>query len=470
MSRKKDETNVDNDMETDNDMEIIKESTPGQINQIIHTDIHADSKEQMENSTFNLDINNQDHEQLQQSANKSSNLQNDKAEIYKYTDKGPFYVILENTDIDTIDIGIKLNKAKNIQVLSITKIGKDKARVHTKSYDSANKIMTQRAMLGLLDYKAYLPYNYVFSSGIIKNIPIKYSTFEIQQNICSNIQVETVERLTKWDTATRTANPSTTIKLVFRSPDIPEKIDLAYCPTKVELYVQRPLFCRKCLSYGHLSKRCKSKNTRCVNCADVHDKNIDCVTKCKFCTVAYPKANKHRSSSPICPTYQFQLAVKKIMTIKRLTFNEAKEELLKQNPPATKQMPQQFLFSQIVSGQNPSPSTSTIIHIPNHSTQTTSSNPLKEVAAPSVSTQTSTAQELDPKSSNLNNDTDRNLQLILKLVNILQSSSNNGSNDTVVLKVLEQTLYRFTDENKLFNAPDLPASPITRSTDNNSEL
>lgn len=427
-------------MDTDNESDPT-DMTHEQIKKIIY-DINQTS-----NSNYDKKI-----DQTSNIESEKSNLNTDEiTEIYKHTDKGPFHVIIEKEDIDPIEIGFKLTALKSNQVISVTKINKNKARVQTKTYDSANKLISRKAMSGLLEYKVYLPPNYVFSAGIIRNIPVKYSTDEIHRNITSNVRVETVERLTMWDNTTKTANPSTTVKLVFRSQMIPEKVYLAYNPIKVDLYIQRPLFCRNCLSYGHARSKCASKTSLCVNCSEKkHENGIACKTACKFCKVSNPNASDHRSSASICPTYQFQLSIKKIMTTKRLTFREAKEELLRQNPPAAKQNypPLQYLFSQVLSNQH-EPNTNNKIATTTFATQT-----------PAKLTKTETSNKND----------EVYLQLILKLVNILQSSSNNGSNDSVVLRVLQQTLYRYTEEKQLFNQMDFESNAITSELNATSNL
>lgn len=165
-------------------------------------------------------------------------------EIHKYTDRGPFYLIAERNKIDHIDLELTLKRIPNIDLINIVKISQNKVRIQAKNYHAANKLIAHKSLYNINDYKIYLPKNYVITSGFIQNIPTKFTNDEIKNNITSNYEFDDVERLTKWDPIEHKSIPTESIKINFRANNVPDRIHIAYCPVKVHLCVQRPLFCK----------------------------------------------------------------------------------------------------------------------------------------------------------------------------------------------------------------------------------
>lgn len=365
-----------------------------------------------------------------------------KTEIYKSTDRGPYYVIVEQTDIDPIDLGLLLKRIPNINLCNLVKIAKNKVRIQAQNFSAANKLIAHQSLVGLTNYKVYLPKHYVVTAGVVRNIPAKYSVVEIKRNITSNFEIDEVERLNKWDNDQQKPIPSESIKITFRSTCVPDQIYIAYCPVKVDLYVQRPLFCKTCLSYGHLIKFCRSNTPLCGNCTQPkHDDKISCKPKCKFCPE--PLNSEHRTSSVNCPTFKFQYAIKRIMALKKNTFWEAKDELLKLNPPAVKQQQIQDLsFSEILK----------------YNSNTTSHTGSSQ-----------TSQSVPP--DKLNNakqqtTTDNHTKFIMTLANMIQASMSNGSNSEHVLHQVSNSLYNYADKNNLFTSSTERPAELTHTTFN----
>lgn len=377
----------------------------------------------------------------QQQENNDSKQQ--QTEIYKYTDKGPFYVIVEKQELDPIQLGIKLKRIPNHQIISIQRLGNNKARVHLNSYSAANKLITQTNFIGIPEYKVYLPLSFVTTTGVIRNIPSYYSEIEILQNITSTIPILGIERLTSWDFENKIAKPSTSIKISFRSTNIPDKVYIAFNPVKVELFIQRPLFCRKCLTYGHPVKYCKSKIPRCGNCSEPeHDTQNMCQTKCAFCTKIPSLPNNHRTSSNTCPKYKQQYEIKKTMIVKRISFKEAEAEVLKLNPPAVKPTDlQTFLYSHILSNPIPTSSKTQPLHLQPKKLRSDSETQT-QTDLPNVSSQ--------PQNSKENKENNNHLKFILSLINLFQSSYENGSNSELILNQISHSLNEYADANKLY--------------------
>lgn len=365
-----------------------------------------------------------------------------KTELYKPSDRGPFSVIVEKDPIDVIKLGIALKRIPKSQIITITRLTNKKARVQTGSYSAANKLITQKHFYGIADYKVYLPVNFVTTTGIIRHIPVYHTEKEIWENLTSNTPIIGIERLKIWDNTNKTTKPSQSIKIFFRSTTIPEKVYIAYNPIRVEHYIQLPLLCKTCLEYGHTPKYCKTKKPpKCGNCAEtIHDRNSICETKCAHCPNSnVTTATKHRTSSKECPTYIYQLELKRIMTIKRLSLNEAKMEYQKLNPSVSKQSFQPFTYSQIVSNPGPS-NTNPVTQQPmNITTQTKTDN-----------TTTKNITESIQQIKDITVEKDKHLQFILNLINMFQSSNTNGTHNELIFKKIGDSLNEYTMKNALF--------------------
>lgn len=357
-------------------------------------------------------------------------------EIYKYTDRGPYFLIAEKSDIDHIDLGLSLKRLPNTNLINIVKISHNKVRIQAKNYHAANQLIAHKSLYNLNEYKIYLPKQYVVTEGLIRNIPVKYSLKEIRDNITTNYDIEEIERLNTWDFKEQKKKPTENIKISFRANNIPEQIHIAYCPVKVLIYVQRPLFCRTCLSYEHTAKHCKTKTPLCNNCSEIqHDKNILCETKCKFCTRTAQPDTYHRSSSLKCPAYQIQFEIRKIMATKKVCFWEAKQELLQQNPQlATKKPPPQtLLFSQLF---NKGPNEAIANDIQSKRSQTIDNTP------------TCPPNSRDPNSQSEYN---QHTKFILTLLSMIQASINNGTDGEHILQQVNKSLYRYSEKNSLLD-------------------
>lgn len=167
-------------------------------------------------------------------------------ELYKHTDKGPYYVICEFNEIDEFKLCEKFLKFKLQDIVSVTKISKHKVRIHTKSYNSANKIIKMGQFDDFRKYKIYIPDNFVFTDGTVRDIPLYYEPDQLMEIINCKVPIVKIERLNKWNKFTQTSHPSTTLKISFRSATVPDNISFMWLLRKVEIFVQKPLFCVFC--------------------------------------------------------------------------------------------------------------------------------------------------------------------------------------------------------------------------------
>ncbi|KAG5869914.1 hypothetical protein JTB14_012117 [Gonioctena quinquepunctata] len=101
----------------------------------------------------------------------------------------------------------------------------------------------------------------------------------------------------------------------------------------VEPYIQRVIRCFRCLIYGHVTKKCRSTTTLCINCgkerrgshANRDHQDIICI---------YCKNNNHKSTSKQYPVYVEQDKADRKMATENLSYVEAKQANIASNSNA----------------------------------------------------------------------------------------------------------------------------------------
>ncbi|CAG9834547.1 unnamed protein product [Diabrotica balteata] len=90
----------------------------------------------------------------------------------------------------------------------------------------------------------------------------------------------------------------------------------------VDPYIHPVVQCYICLRYSHLSKQCKSKESRCKKFTDTTHTVETCNENNHY---IYCKTNDHTSLSRKCPIYEKQKKIKAIMASENITFREAEQ-------------------------------------------------------------------------------------------------------------------------------------------------
>lgn len=253
-----------------------------------------------------------------------------KTELYNTMDKGPYNLMMEGADIDGFEIGMKLKKLGIKDIHIIEKIARNKIRIQCKNKTCANDIIKKSDYEDLKKYKIYIPHNYVTSIGIVRNIPIYLSESEIRSNINSETLVTEVSRLTYYNKEEKISKPSQTIKITFRASTVPDHVIICHMKCNVNFFIDKPLFCTNCLSYGHFKKYCKTETIICKICTKItHENENSCKPYCKHCKDQ--NINSHKTADIICPEYKQQCDIREVMTKKKITFFEAKDFIKKNN-------------------------------------------------------------------------------------------------------------------------------------------
>lgn len=315
-----------------------------------------------------------------------------------------------------------MSKYKIKDITDISKINRNKVRITLLNFANANKIVKICGIKDLETYKFTIPLNYVHTEGIIKGVPTYLQIEDLPQHIQSDIPIQKIERLTYWNKDQQLALPSNSLKITFRSFKIPTSIKVHYINHQVSLFVQRPLLCNTCLSYGHTKKWCKKEETLCRICAkNSHEGN--CTPTCKHCP---PPNNTHTTAHATCETYKYQQQVKTIMTHKKITYNEAKINLKNFNPtPAAADINNyKRTYAQILQESNGNSTIQQTSNITNNNKQTTSN-------------QANTAETTSPKS---NEKAENFIKQVLQIVDTCKNEEKTpGKIDYAIIHLMAAT-------------------------------
>ena len=253
--------------------------------------------------------------------------------LYSSSDKGPFIVYLESTDKVGFNIG-KFNNIKiardifNLNLTDVIKIsnkGLNRIAIQFISYISANSFVNNKTLLDK-GYNIFIPFNFVTSKGIARNVDFDLSEEEILKTCkaYNNIKILNAKRLNRKTIKNdiTTYEPTGTVLFTFQGVNLPRSVNIYGLEFQISIYVAPVTQCFRCLRYGHTKTNCKGKE-KCLNCAgDIHPQegdNMPCMVKCFYCK------DSHKSNFKKCPEYVRQKNIKELMAFENLTFYEANE-------------------------------------------------------------------------------------------------------------------------------------------------
>ncbi|GAB0086449.1 hypothetical protein DMENIID0001_129700 [Sergentomyia squamirostris] len=243
-----------------------------------------------------------------------------KIENYLPTDQGPFVIHLEKEGLKHYEAGKLIIKAIGEKhMIDTTTIKDGKVKVRVTNYRSANMILASQELKSM-GLKAYIPINHIISVGTIDGIKIEEDLEEIRKEIKCEAQPVKIERIMWYNHETKTEIPTEKIKISFRAYNLPSSLSIFGGLFLVKIFVPKLLFCKKCLSYGHFKKICKSQIERCPKCAKEIHPDTTCETNCKFCNT-----NDHPTNAKECQEKIRQFKIKKYMVQNKCSYKYAKD-------------------------------------------------------------------------------------------------------------------------------------------------
>lgn len=240
--------------------------------------------------------------------------------IYYPDDKGPFILFAKSENINPMKLGFKLTSLNYKNILSINKFNKNTAKIIASDFKTANGIIGDNRINKVDGLGISIPEFLIYSTGYIDDIDLDINIETILENMESEVKIRHVERMTWYDREKQQSFPSKKIKIIFRSQTIPERVKIFFYHTRVKLFLPNIKKCTNCLIYGHVKKWCRNKKV-CNNCTEIHDDNIKCTSKCKYCKEI------HATFSFNCQENIIQKEILKEMYTNKISFSEAKYKI-----------------------------------------------------------------------------------------------------------------------------------------------
>lgn len=265
-------------------MQIITTISENEIDNIIG--VNSSAPNQYSSPAYNRNIPNA-------TANMAKQLTSQKLpapNLYAPSDRAPYLIIMQQQNINEISISRHIIACNLVGVKDIRKLGPNSVQVECKDLVSANNIIQCQKLRLLHNINSFIPNEYVKSIGIVKNVPLDLTNDDISDFIKSSVPIERIKRINFWDKETKQAKPGTSLKITFRSADIPQNIVLYYTIKKVEHFIPKVPVCNKCLRFGHIARSCRSTETKCVNCSEPTHAASDtsCNGSCTHCQKTMP--------------------------------------------------------------------------------------------------------------------------------------------------------------------------------------
>lgn len=180
-------------------------------------------------------------------------------------------------------------------IIDMNQIGRNKIMVILNSFIKANQLMDIiNKEEGV--YEVYVPKHLVCISGVIAGIPTDITEEEIMNDIRSDAPVVGVYRLNRYEDGRKV--PTTRISVTFCANMLPEKVWLFCCVSKIRPFIQKVVFCTRCLRYNH-------KATNCKGCSEKHEEedeeeNCQNQPKCLHCNQVSTKQEARSGTSIRC--------------------------------------------------------------------------------------------------------------------------------------------------------------------------
>lgn len=221
-----------------------------------------------------------------------------------------FVVFVESADsqkpIGTRDLVSLSNclRRYNKGVKYLRSLNKFKIGVYFEKPTLANAFVNNKTFLQDNYFKATIPASSTEVTGIIRNVPIKYSNKKIYTMLSSWKKIISIRRFYRKvfnEEGSSSRQPTQTIAVTFAATQLPDYVDMDGWRHNVSQYVPPVKQCYRCLRYGHISKFCKNEE-KCSICNNNHNFKV-CATPKEKAVCAHCRGN-HISISAQCPIKQ----------------------------------------------------------------------------------------------------------------------------------------------------------------------
>lgn len=161
------------------------------------------------------------------------------------------------------------------------------------------------------------------SYGVVKGVDLDLTETELLDIFECSTKVISVKRLRRVDSEGKWVN-SESVRICFNNNNLPDFVYAYDCRFKVEPYVFPVTQCSGCWQFGHIMKYCPTKKKICPKCGGKHDNCDPIKISCLNC-----KGN-HFVLDKSCPFFLKEKNIRKIMSIKQVTYRKALQLFMQQ--------------------------------------------------------------------------------------------------------------------------------------------
>lgn len=168
---------------------------------------------------------------------------------------------------------------------------------------------------------ADLNYDKITSKFLVRDIPTNLNLQEVRDEYVIKNKGEPLEiRRFKRRTKTGELIPSTSVLITICGTEIPAVVDMWHTRQDIELFIDRPRNCLKCLKFNHPTSKCTSK-LKCHNCGEEEHDAEECQaeSKCINCS------ENHSALSQNCPAREREAEFLVYKCENHLSFTEARK-------------------------------------------------------------------------------------------------------------------------------------------------
>lgn len=273
--------------------------------------------------------------------------------LFNQTDSSPYTIHIQRlqssqsdgTTLHPISLGkiLKQNKINNIINGSIKRIGRNRIAMAFSNFTDANEFLNN-SLLNQNNLKAFIPSFSITRVGIVKGVPIEWSTDEILENISTPFGCGKIIKVRRINYKVMVEGapvwkPTQSVVVYFDGQILPKRIYMCFNSLPVNLYIFPTIQCFNCCRFGHTKVQCRSK-PRCFRCGQEHTgetcKLDDDDVRCCLCS------GSHIAISKVCPELKRQRDIKTHMAQNCVSYAEATKFF----PPVSKS------FSEVLMSTN----------------------------------------------------------------------------------------------------------------------
>ncbi|XP_022832010.1 uncharacterized protein LOC111360340 [Spodoptera litura] len=213
---------------------------------------------------------------------------------------------------------LRCENIKNVTRIKYKSV--NKVLIQFQEKEDATKLMECQKFKDM-GWRCQLLNEMTLSYGVVKGVDLELKENDIMDILECSTEIVSVKRLRRFNSENKWIDCES-IRVCFRSNNLPSHIYAYDCRLKVDPYVFPVTQCSGCWQFGHVLKYCPTKKKICPKCGGNHANcdisNISCLN-CK---------GNHFVLDKKCPLYLKEKDIRNIMSTEQVPYRKALQLLL----------------------------------------------------------------------------------------------------------------------------------------------